>query len=294
MPSQNPAPALLEREHRMRISVSNIAWDVAEDETLATLYTRYGVDAIDIAPGKYFPEPAAASAKDMVRVKDWWNRHGIEIVGMQSLLFGTTGLNVFGSRDSREAMVAHMEAICRIGKGVGATRLVFGSPKNRDRGELSDDQTLEIAMPFFQRLGDIAGEHGVMICLEPNPRRYGANFMTTSEETLSVVRQIGHPAIRMQLDTGAMTINAENAAATVFACAPLVGHIHASEPGLIPIGDGSCDHASIAHSIRNFLPGHIVTLEMVATNDEPHHVSIERALKKALAFYGNPGAGASK
>ncbi|VWD30950.1 hypothetical protein BCO71033_03876 [Burkholderia contaminans] len=230
----------------------------------------------------------------MARVKDWWNRRGIEIVGMQSLLFGTTGLNMFGTRDSRETMVAHIGAVCRVAKGVGATRLVFGSPKNRDRGELSDDQALDIAVPFFRRLGDIAGEHGVTICLEPNPPCYGANFMTTSDETLSVVRQIRHSAIKMQLDTGAMTINGEDATATVFSCAPLVGHIHASEPGLIPVGDGSCDHASIAHSIHNLLPGHIVAIEMVATNDEPHHVSIERALKTTLSFYGAPGAGVSK
>ncbi|MFM0329229.1 sugar phosphate isomerase/epimerase family protein [Paraburkholderia strydomiana] len=278
----------------MRISVSNIAWDVAEDENLATLYARHGVDAIDIAPGKYFPEPAAATAQDLARVKGWWAQRGIEVVGMQSLLFGTTGLNLFGSTSSRESMLAHLAEVCRVGEGVGATRLVFGSPKNRDRGELSDEQALEIAVPFLLRLGDIAANHGVMICLEPNPPCYGANFMTTSQETLDVVQLVAHPAIKMQLDTGAMTINGEDTAATVGACAPVIGHIHASEPGLVPVGDGSCDHKAIARSIRTLLPGHIVTIEMVATKDEPHCVSIDRALNKMLSFYGNSGAEASQ
>jgi hypothetical protein len=52
---------------------------------------------------------------------------------MQALLFGTTGLNVFGDNKSQEAMLEHLRAVCRIGAGLGATKLVFGSPKNRDR-----------------------------------------------------------------------------------------------------------------------------------------------------------------
>ncbi|WP_321796391.1 sugar phosphate isomerase/epimerase [Caballeronia sp. J97] len=261
---------------------------------MAELYGRYGVNAIDIAPGKYFPQPASATSDDMERVRDWWASRGIEMVGMQSLLFGTTGLNLFGSDDSREAMLAHLRAVCRIGQGIRATRLVFGSPTNRDRGQLGDDAALDIAVPFFRRLGDIADEHGVVFCLEPNPPCYGSNFMMTSQETFDVVRHVDHPAIRMQLDTGAMTINAEDPDATVRACASVIGHVHASEPALIPVGDGPCDHSAIARSVREHLPEFIVTIEMVATRDEPHRVAIERALRTTISHYGDAVAGASR
>lgn len=269
----------------MRISISNIAWDVSEDETIAALLKRYEVDAIDIAPGKYFPMPAAASADDMARVKAWWAARGIEITGMQSLLFGTTGLNVFGSADSQEAMLAHLRAVCRVGAGTGATRLVFGSPKNRDRSGLADEEALRVAVPFFRRLGEIAAERGVIVCLEPNPERYGANFMTTSAETLRVIEQVGHPAIKMQLDSGAIAINGEDPIATVRDCSAAIGHVHASEPDLVPVGDGSCNHAATARGIAMYRPDHIVTIEMVATRDEPHPVSIERALQATIAHY---------
>ena len=68
---------------------------------------------------------------------------------MQSLLFGTSGLNLFGTSEVQQAMLRHLTAICRIGAGLGATRLVFGSPKNRDRTGLTDKAALEIAVPFF-------------------------------------------------------------------------------------------------------------------------------------------------
>ncbi|SDU02084.1 sugar phosphate isomerase/epimerase family protein [Pseudomonas yamanorum] len=269
----------------MRLAVSNIAWDVSEDEKIAALLCRNSINAIDIAPGKYFPIPVAALDEDIARVKEWWAERGIEITGMQALLFGTTGLNLFGSVEARERMLAHLAAVCRIGAGLGATRLVFGSPKNRDRVGLDHQQAMEIAVPFFRQLGHIACAAGVTICLEPNPACYGANFMIDSVETSEVVRQVAHPAIRMQLDSGALTINGEEPSVILSDCADLIGHIHASEPDLLPLGDGSTGHELMALAINQYLPARIVTIEMVATKDEPHEDSIERAIKVAKFHY---------
>ncbi|MGZ8158939.1 MAG: sugar phosphate isomerase/epimerase family protein [Methylobacter sp.] len=273
----------------MRLAISNIAWDTEEDEEIAKLLSRYGVDAIDVAPGKYFPDPINATDEEVAQVKRWWAERGIEITGMQALLFGTVGLNVFGSAEVQEAMLGHLTAVCRIAAGLGATRLVFGSPKNRDRNGLSDEQVSEIAVPFFRRLGDIAQSYGVVICLEPNPTCYGANFMITSAETAQVVEQIAHPAIRMQLDTGALAINGEDPATVLQNSAALIGHIHASEPDLVPLGDGGADHASIVAALEQHLPRHVVSIEMLGTKNEPHPASIERALAMAIRYYRNDG-----
>jgi D-psicose/D-tagatose/L-ribulose 3-epimerase len=275
----------------MRLAISNIAWDISEDEDIANMLNRYCIDAIDIAPGKYFPDPVKATDEDIARLKQWWAARGIEITGMQALLFGTVGLNVFGPLEVRDALLQHLTAVCRIGAGLGATRIVLGSPKNRDRTGLSDEDVQVISVPFFRRLGDIAQSHGVMICLEPNPPCYGANFMTTSDETAEVVRQVAHPAIRMQLDTGAITINGEDPVAALENYASLIGHVHASEPEIAPLGDKGTDHAMIAACLRRHLPESIVSIEMLATKNEPHLVAIKRALKVAIRFYRNVGDG---
>ena len=277
----------------MRLAISNIAWDIAEDEAIVTLLQRFGVDAIDIVPGKYFPEPTNATDEDIARVKNWWSERGIEITGMQALLFGTAGLNVFGRPESQDAMLQHLTAVSRIGAGLGAKKIVFGSPKNRDRSGLTDQETMDVAVSFFRRLGDIAQSYGVVICLEPNPTRYGANFMTTSSETAEAVLQIGHAAVRMQLDTGALTINGEDAVAVLQDWAPLIGHVHASEPNLLPLGDGGADHAKVVIALQQYLPNHVVSIEMLATKSERHEVSIERALTVAIQYYRNARVGAN-
>ena len=56
----------------MRVSVSNLAWDVTEDSQVASLLKEFSIDAIDIAPGKYFPVLADASESEILSVKNVW------------------------------------------------------------------------------------------------------------------------------------------------------------------------------------------------------------------------------
>lgn len=269
----------------MRLSISNIAWHQDEDENIAALLNEFCVDAIDVAPGKYFSEPHSATDADIANVKSFWSGHGIDIIGMQALLYGTKGLNVFGTPDVQKQMLRHLTDVCHIGAGLGAKLVVFGSPKNRDRSALSDQQAMDTAVSFFQRLGSIAEAVGLVICLEPNPPCYGANFMTNSHETALIVKQVSHPAIKMQLDSGALFINCENADSVLGQFSGLIGHVHISEPDLIPVGDCESDHISMSKAIKKYLPHHSATIEMLATKNEPHEAAISRALSTAIRYY---------
>jgi len=53
-------------------------------------------------------------------VRDWWSDRGIEVTGMQSLLYGTQGLNLFGPPDVQQRMLAYLAAVCRVGAWLGA------------------------------------------------------------------------------------------------------------------------------------------------------------------------------
>ena len=128
----------------MRLAISNIAWDVAEDSFMRDLFHRYHIDAIDIAPTKYFPDVVTVGETEVLQVRDWWRHQGIEITGMQSLLFGTTGLNVFGpaavlivAGPSKEFSVAGSHIVGRCGAGQSlfeyTVETLFGYILNADR-----------------------------------------------------------------------------------------------------------------------------------------------------------------
>lgn len=275
----------------MRLAISNIAWASSEDTVIAELLKQYGINAIDIAPGKYFPQPANATVQNIDKIKQWWNAHDIEITGMQSLLFGTQGLNVFGNQQSQQAMLLHLQDIFRIAQRLNATRLVFGSPRNRDCSGLTSDQAIEISVKFFGKLAKIAERYQVIVCLEPNPVRYGANFMTTTAETAYIVEQVQHTAIKMQLDTGAMAINNEDIQQILSHYSSLIGHIHISEIDLQPIGTGQINHNVIGQEIEKWLPSHLATIEMVGKDDQSNRATIAQALKYTIPIYGSQTEG---
>lgn len=269
----------------MRISISSLAWDPLEDGEVAGMLNERSIDAIDLVPSKYFPLFPSAGPDEIARIRDWWARRGIEIIGMQSLLYGTSGLNVFGDESSRDSLLAHLVKVFRIAHGLGASRLVFGSPKNRDRTGLDDERTMSLAVEFFRRAGDAAAEHDAILCLEPNPPRYGANFMIDSFETHRVVEAVGHNHIRMQLDSGAMAINGEDPEFVVPECADVAGHVHASEPDLVALGSGSGIHDKYAKALKAYMGGSIVSIEMLPAKEGDRLSAIRGALDFALAKY---------
>lgn len=271
----------------MRVSISNIAWETTHDEQVCGILQRHGVDAIDIAPGKYFSDFAEASVEHIARVRSWWAERRIEIIGMQSLLYGTQGLNLFSEPDVQQRMLDHLQEVCRIGDALNARRLVFGSPRNRDRSGLSDEQAFEKAISFFRRLAELAQGHGVTICLEPNPECYGSNFMTSSTETAAVVEAVAHPAIKMQFDTGALSINGESPSTICSEFRSLIGHVHASEPQLVPVGTGATDHPVSAAALQEFLPDAPVTIEMLTNSTDDPMAAVEASVVHVVACYGS-------
>lgn len=269
----------------MRLSASNMAWDLPEEAAAASLLADRGIDRVDLVPGRYFPDPATAKDAEVARVRAWWEERGFGVEGMQSLLFGSTGLNLFG--DASPAMFDRLAAVCRIGGGLGARALTFGSPRQRDRTGLDDAAVLSIAVDFFGHLGDHAASAGVILCLEPNAAVYGCNFMTGTLETAGVVKAVAHPAVRLQLDVGNLALNGEDAAATIAEVAPVIGHVHASEPQLLPLGDAGAPHREAGEALRLLGGTHTVTIEMARTTTEPALDALARAIDVARAAYGD-------
>jgi sugar phosphate isomerase/epimerase len=219
-------------------------------------------------------------------VKSWWLEQGIQITGMQSLLFGTNGLNVFGNLDVREKMLAHLSVVCSVAEGLGVSKLVFGSPKNRDVKGLSSNAVNEISYDFFNKLGDIAKSHSINMCLEPNPEIYGANFMTNSEDTAIVVESVAHSHIKMQLDTGALAVNNEDVEQVLSRYSHLVGHIHISEPNLVPVSKAHLQHIRNAESIKHHLPDYICAIEMLTNKVDEPLIALGNSVKYIQSVYG--------
>lgn len=270
----------------MKISISNIAWDVDKDEKIIDLLHEKEISCIDIAPTKYFEMPFIDTKKTVRSVRDWWNERGIEIYGMQALLFGQGELNIFSGPEIQRKMTDYLRKIFSIAEGLGVRRLVFGSPKNRDIGNLDYHAALDVGVEYFKQLGDVAEAYGVVICLEPNPREYNCNFMTNMATTYEVIDMVNHPAIKGQLDLGSLIMNEESLSESLELYSDSIYHIHVSEPFLTKISDDRGDHASNSMLLKQYLPELVVAIEMAGAEPELQYINCESSISIVKKYYG--------
>ena len=256
----------------MQLAVSALAWN-AEDETRALeLLQREGVRCIE-----HIPSRAAGAGP---RLKE----HGLTCVGFQALLHGTTGLHLFETAETRAALGAHLGSVCRLGRELGARELVFGSPKNRFIPDgYGRERALEVAGEFFRAAGAIAETQACWICLEPNPSAYGCNFLVTTAETAAFVEGLGASGVKLNVDAGALVMNGEDPRRVLDGRLKRIGHVHASEPELKPVGSlphTRDSHRALAETLRGIGYAGVVSIEMLRPKDAPW----EQALLEAIHF----------
>lgn len=274
----------------MRLAVSNIAWTPADDEVVATALAAAGVHAIEVAPTVCWPAPLDVTRAEAVAWRAWWQTRGIDVVAMQSLLFGRPDLTVFGPPETRAALVDYLGGICRLAGWLGATRLVFGSPANRRPGDLPAATRDALAVEVFRAIGERAHEEGVAVCIEANPRAYGCEWIQGVAEAAALVTAVDHPGFGLHLDAGGMLLHGDTLddVARVLA-APGVRHVHASDPSLAALGDGDPRsagwHEELAAALARAGYDGAVSLEM-RRQDGDHAARLGASLARLTAWYG--------
>ena len=269
----------------MKISISNIAWDLPEEEAVAQLMKEKGIPGIEIAPTKIWPAPLEANQQSLLTYRRGWEDRGMEIVALQALLFGRPDLTIFENAEKREQTFEYLSAIIRQASILGAKVLVFGSPKNRLVGNRDPHQVMDEAIDFFSRLGEAASALQTKFCIEPNAAEYGCDFIRTADEGLELVKRVGHPGFGLHLDAGIMTMNGEEVEGVLERCLDSLAHFHISEPRLALIGEGGTDHFRMAGQLRNIgYPGW-VSIEMRNGWGPSNLDSVKKALELAQRYY---------
>ena len=77
----------------MNLSISNIAWLEEEDEKVYRLMNKYHIKGLEIAPTRFFKEnPYNSTLEQIKKIKRMLEEKNIEVVAMQSILFGRDDL----------------------------------------------------------------------------------------------------------------------------------------------------------------------------------------------------------
>ncbi len=248
--------------------MSNIAWLPEERRAAYAILAEAGITGLEIAPGLFFHAaadpfvPDAASARAaLAEMAD----AGLELVSMQSLLFGVTGAELFGPPEARAAFETGMARAIALAGRFGIPNLVFGSPVQRRVPDgMAMAEAFDEAAALFRRFGEAALAAGTRITIEANPAAYGTNFLTTLEHAEAFVAAVDHPGIGLILDLGAMHMNDSFAAVPgrVPALAPRLNHVHVSEPELALAPAAAAPLVPVLRALRAAGYAKAVSIEM--------------------------------
>ena len=269
----------------MKLAISNIAWERSEDEAISRLMQKYDVAGVEIAPTKVWPQPLTASIEEVATYAHFWQSRGIRVSSMQALLFGRPDLTLFETPEKRQDTLAYLKGIVQLAARLGAEVLVFGSPKNRLVGDMDSQLAEAIAVEFFQNLGEFAQNCGVIFCIEPNPKAYGCDFVTTSAQGRYLVARVKHPGFGLHLDAAGMTMSHEDIERELEQSVPHLRHFHISEPNLQPIGTGGVDHAVFAATLNKQGYSRWFSVEMRPPGATENVRGIDEALQVVRTYY---------
>ncbi len=270
----------------MKLVVSNIAWTNEEEIEVVKKLQELGVKYIEIAPTKKWENPINAPTDEVKAYKKFWQAHGIRIVAFQSMLFTRPDLKIFDGEANRQESADYLKKFTRLAHDLGAGVMVYGSPKNRQRGDKDMETANLIAKDFFKEIGDNAAALNVEFCIEPNPTAYACDFVVNTVEGIELVNAVDSPGFGLHLDIAGMTLANDDIAKSIKAAAPVLRHFHISAPYLEQVDrDSPVDHATAAKALIDVGYEGFVSIEMkpgeVGTNLE----RVERAVLFAQKTY---------
>ena len=243
----------------IRLSISNIAWDKADDEAVYTEMQAHGFAGLELAPTRIFPQQPYDQLSSAILFGGYLkNRWGFSVPSIQSIWYGQTG-SIFHP-DEAEALLDYTAGACQFAHSLNCPSMVFGCPKNRTLAPGDDPAAGD---RFFVQAGNLAARYGVVLAIEANPPVY-TNYLTRTADAFALVRRLDNPGLAVNLDLSTILANGERLRDFI----PDLGwvsHIHISEPGLAPVTRRP-EHTELALLLKAVGYKGFVSIEMGRTS----------------------------
>lgn len=215
----------------LKLSISNISWDSKYDQEIYKYLFDNNIQGLEIAPTRVFPNNPYEYVKEAHDFKEYLSKsYHLKISSMQSIWYGKTE-KMFQSVKERKLLMEYTKKAIDFAAALECHNLVFGCPKNRSINCSGD---YNIAVDFFSAIGEYAHNRNTVIALEANPVIYNTNFITSTAEAFSMVKEVQSEGFLVNLDIGTMIYN-EEPLDIIADNIDLINHIHISEPGLAGI-----------------------------------------------------------
>ena len=259
----------------MKFALCNEMFEGRPMAEVAATAQRLGYHGIEIAPFTLAPSAPEVTAAQRQETRQALADHGLECVGLHWLFAGPTGLHMTTPDDATWTHTRdYLAALLDLCSDLGGKVLVLGSPKQRSIVEgQTRDGAWQRAVDLLSSVLDKAGDLSLTICLEPlSPME--TDFVNTVEEGMKMVRQIGHPNLKIHLDVKAMCSECKPVPEIIRSVtADEIGHFHVNDANLYGPGMGEVDYAPIAEAVKDVGWDKWLSVEVFKYDPDPETIA---------------------
>lgn len=265
---------------KTNLVVSNICVKRIHQFQFACILKLFGINNVQIAPSLLIDN---WSEMDQINFYPY-TQNQINVYSFQSIAYRLDHLNIFS--DTRDKLMTHLKNVVDCAHKNNIHVLVFGCPKNRHIINFTYDNE-NVFIEFFKELGSYCTDKKVVICIEPNSKTYGCNFLNKIKEVGDVVKKINNDNIRMMVDSGNATMEDDNFE-DMIDYVDIIYNIDISQPKMFHMADPNFFHQKFKENLKHIKYNQNINLEMVinALSDDEELDMLHKSLDNFINLYG--------
>lgn len=236
----------------MRFALCNEVLRHLKWEEACRLIAEAGYEGVELAPFTFAEKISDLSEADRRAIRETAQQQGLEIVGLHWLLVSPPGFHVaHPDPQIRQRTAKYLCDLAQFAYEVGASVLVFGSPKQRSTlPPLTPDQAIHLWLETLEPALDLAAQYGLTFCLEPLPSEE-TDVLNRLEEAVRLIEQRGHPALRTILDVKSVLAEGRDPVELLERFYPWIAHVHLNDSNRRAPGYGSTDFRPLLATLRH-------------------------------------------
>lgn len=216
----------------MKLSISNLAWKQENDKKVIKLCQKYNFSGIEILPTKIWGTWENINKKKLIKYKKYLKSYGLEVSSIQSLFYKTDFM--LERNSDQKKIIKHFKKIIKFARFLGCKNLVFGSPSFRRINSTNYKNLQKNLLNIFKNIKKDLVKNDVTVSIEPNPKKYGCNFINKLKEANTIVKKIKSNKIKIQLDAAGTQLEKDNIN-NISKYFNEINHVHLSEKNLIKL-----------------------------------------------------------
>ena len=212
-----------------------------------------------------------------------FKNNNINIYSFQSITYNLNNLNIF--TNTQNLLFNHLKNIIDIGYENNINIIVFGCPQNRKINDNSIDNE-NLFINFFRNIGDYCIDKNIIICIEPNSKKYNCNYLNLIKDVGNIVNKINHNNIKMMIDIGNIIMENDDIL-DIYNYKDIIYNIDISQEKMIDF----CNPHELNLKFKNILNdinyNKKINLEMLINNKDNELDILNSSLYNFIKLYGN-------